>query len=769
MNPLPKIRQELGCIFVLSLVIIIAYFNSLKNSFQFDDVNFRQRIWVSNIDEFNKRVKIFSFKSDPNQDQSFSPYAQNLYKIFYKNISTRPIVLFSYALNNTLNKNSTFGFHLANMIFHILNTILVFFIIKLAFQMSGESRRNKTSFAFISSFIFAIHPVFTEAVTYLSARSSELFTFFYLLGVWYFLLLFQAKNRGKIYSSIRIILIILCFYLSLNSKIAAATLPVILILLFIFLICPRKYPKIYQKLTSLPFLAIYFFLLISILFFVTIIPQLDGGKDTYGYFGYFFIQVKVITFYYLKVLLWPINLNLDITYPFTTIQEDPKIAIAAFIELIIFISISLKGGKWAKVCLGWFIFTLAPTSSILPVNDLAVEHRLYLPATIGICPFFALTFQKAPKKIRYVYIIFLLVSFTALTAQRNKIWLNEFSLWKDAVKKSPYSSRPYANLGKAYYDKGEIDLALKYFKKSNELSDLNVTTHYNLGNVYMDKGQLDLSEEEYNLAIIINPDYYAAYFGLGSIQSQTGRLDEAEKNYLTAINIRSTRIAQGEQYPIARINLGEVYGKMGRFKEAIKQSKIALKSIPNSFKAYYNIGTANMKLGNLEKAKKAFLACLKIQPKFKNALFNLAFVYQKLDQFDKSNQYFSKFLEIQKSLPKAYALMGINYAKLNKLDHAIESFKKALELNPNIINARTLLAKILSQKGNNKEAVKQLEIVLKKNPNLNAIRIQLGLMYWKIEGKLDKTRTLFKAALKSSTKTKERTQISYWLEELNKQ
>ncbi len=755
MNNLSQNRQTLCCVLVLILATTIVYFNSLKGSFQYDDITFQHRIWVSNLEEYEKRVKIFSF-------DNFSP------KVLFLAISARPVVLFTLALNNTLNKNNPFGFHLLNLIFHVLTTILVFFILQLAFKISGQSPGNGISFALISSFVFAIHPVFTESVTYISSRSSELLTLFYLLGVWYFLQIFQQKNKRIFNVSIRVLLVFLCFYLSLTSKIVAATFPVALFLLFIFLICPKKYPDLFQKLTSVPILIIYFFLLVSTLLFVTKIPIIDNGKEIYGYFGYFCIQVKIIIFYYIKILLWPINLNVDVNYPFTKIQSDPKIVLAALIGLVLIIGTGLKGGKWGKICAGWFIFTLAPTSSILPVNDLAVEHRLYLPATLGICPLFALAVQSIPKKTRYIFLTLLLVSFAVLTTQRNKVWIDEFNLWQDTLKKSPSSPRPYTNLGKAYYEKDEIDLALKYFKKSVEISDFLETTHYNLANIYMDKKQLNLSEKEYKRAIELNPKYYQAYLGLGSVQNQTNKLKEAEKSYLAAINTRSTKVAAGEDYPLARINLGEVYGKMGRFEESIKQSKIALKSIPNSFKAHYNIGTANMKLGRLERAIESFLNCLEVKPEFENALYNLAFVYQKSGQFENSNQYFSKFLNIQKSFPKAHISMGINYVQLGKLNQAIGSFKNALELNPKLLNARTLLAKVLSQKGDNKEAIKQLEIVLAQDPNLNAIRIQLGLMYWKNEGQPDQARNLFETALKSSVNPKERIQISYWLKELNK-
>jgi tetratricopeptide (TPR) repeat protein len=392
---------------------------------------------------------------------------------------------------------------------------------------------------------------------------------------------------------------------------------------------------------------------------------------------------------------------------------------------------------------------------------------MYLPATLGLCPLFAMAIRRIPQNIRFYSLAFIFISLSVLTAERNKVWVDELQLWKDVLEKSPNSPLPYTNLGKAYYDKGDHGKALAFMKKSIEMNGLVETSHYNLANIYMDMDRLILSEKEYRRTIEINPKHYQSYLGLGSIQNQTGKLQEAEISYLKAIEIRSTKIAQDEDYSLARINLGEVYGKMGRFEDSIRESQAAVKLTPNSFKAYYNIGTANIKLNRLEKSVEAFLKCLDINSKFENALFNLAFVYQKLNQFENSNLYFSKFLEIKKSFPKAHILMGINYAQMNKITESIKSFKKAIILDPKNLNARTYLAKAFAQKGNFDEAIKHLEIALKQNPNLNSIRIQLSLMYWKNQNQPLEAKKLLQMALQFSGNPEERLKISHWLQELS--
>ena len=182
--------------------------------------------WIENLDSFNSFVKITAFEN-------------------------RPVLLWTYAFNNSLGKNKEFGFHLVNLMLHIGVTLLIFFSVlktSLFFRSSNEPEKkihetkNLTNiwiFPFITALIFSLHPLNTDSVSYISSRSSVLATFFYLFSLYVFINLFrfERKKENLKHKIILIPLVILGMYLSLASKLIAATLPLLMAiwyLVFIF-------------------------------------------------------------------------------------------------------------------------------------------------------------------------------------------------------------------------------------------------------------------------------------------------------------------------------------------------------------------------------------------------------------------------------------------------------------------------------------------------------------------------------------------------------
>ena len=172
----------MACILLLVLSSTGIYFNSLKGSFHFDDVPLISSPWIESLDSFNRFVKITSFEN-------------------------RPVLLWTYAFNNSLGKNKEFGFHLVNLMLHIGVTLLIFFsVLKTSsfYKSSNKSERkiyaikNPTNiwiFPFITALIFSLHPLNTDSVSYISSRSSVLATFFYLFSLYLFLNLFRPERE----------------------------------------------------------------------------------------------------------------------------------------------------------------------------------------------------------------------------------------------------------------------------------------------------------------------------------------------------------------------------------------------------------------------------------------------------------------------------------------------------------------------------------------------------------------------------------------------
>ena len=675
------------------------YFNSLQGAFQFDDRNLLTKEWVGDLDNFNKSVKFRSFQN-------------------------RPVLLWTFAANNQIDNQHTFGFHLANLTLHILVSILIFFILlrvknfginNYIYSKYEDYRIVDTLvFPLATALIFAMHPINTDSVTYISSRSTLLAAFFYLLTIYLFTeMLFPFRTLKQ-----RIILglfTLIGIYFAIASKLIAVTLPIILILWFLIFFSSRYFPSISLHFFSNKMLWVYSSVAIVILAWAygadLLYSPKDQGLELFGRISYLLVQAKVIIFYYLKIFFFPINLNVDSGFPFSTVSTDWRIVFSIIFAIGIILMVLKWGNIWIKLGLVWFFLTLAPTSSLVPLNDLAVEHRMYLPMSLGLCLITGwIIYSNRPNQTRYF--IFILLVCGLLTITRNEVWVSEIKLWSDAALKNPNSPRVHNNLGKAFFETGDLDTARfhleksvlsipRYVKRQYNIKNIGkysgkanfAEPHYNLANVYLDLGRLDDAEVKYRKALELKPNYYSAELGMGSVKNMKGQYNLAVVHFLNSITLMREATGQSD-YALARLNLGEVYGKTQRFGQAIEELTRAIEAEPSMIAAHFNLGTAYMLISSNDKAEDSFKTCLKLDKKYGPALFNLAKVYQKKKFWKKSNNMFEKFLEIKGPNIAAYSAMAWNNMTSGKNEQAKVLYEKVLGLKPNNQEALVNLSRI---------------------------------------------------------------------------
>ena len=341
----------------------------------------------------------------------------------------RPLLKASYTLNWSLG----FGFSFFNIAVHATNTALLFLIGNLLFR----DRRA----AWIAALLFALHPAATEAVTYISGRSTSLMALFYLGAI-------LAYLRGAHWSVSAAL-----FVLALATRETAVTLPAALLLCEL---CRAERPRILPAWREIlrrqwP----HWTLLLAAAAFVLLSPRYFD-LVTFGYgvrsLGENLLtQVGGVSYLILRLVSLH-GYNIDPALP-TLTEWTPALAVQAsfLVSLLVFGFVNLRRRPWIAFGVLWFFLQLAPTNSIVPRLDVANDRQLYL-ASWGL--FLALCLQL--RNLHAVAVSIILVLFTATSILRQLDYRSEIALWESSVALAPWNARGHNNLGYAYQQAGRL-------------------------------------------------------------------------------------------------------------------------------------------------------------------------------------------------------------------------------------------------------------------------------------------------------------------------
>jgi protein O-mannosyl-transferase len=538
-----------SCVLLLVLGSIV-YGNHLQNSFQFDTV-----AYVMNhhrLDNINEQLNI-----------------NYLFRDFFH----RSLLQISIAFNANLDGFRTFSYHLINLVLHFINCLLIYFItLRTWFYLkliNCKDKENETHFAALfTAVLFLLHPIQTESVVYIMSRS-EIFAGTFYLSSFLLFQVYLAKER-PIRASFKFavfFIISVLFLIGFSVKQTLITLPLVLLLYFLFgqasqSTSIRWLNKNKWKLGLIILVGttlLFHKLLTDELFLIG--PSKAG--EHIGRLNYMLTQPSVIFYYYLKILLFPINLNIDPDIVLVTKWWSWKFITALIgVAGLIYFSFRAKEKRLLLFFISWFLIVLSPSSSIITLNDLAAEHRTYLASysIYAVVAFFVykithLTFESYPKKCRntmLVMSIFIFVTFSTLTIKRNQIWASELTLWSDTLKKSPQKIRPVINIAQAYTKIGDFDLAIEYYEKALDLNPNVFATNYSLGNLYFVRGREEDALGLLNTAALISPKTPETHVLLGEIYLKQKQIELAKFHFNIAVEIKPNNA-------LAMRNLGIIY------------------------------------------------------------------------------------------------------------------------------------------------------------------------------------------------------------------
>lgn len=564
----------------------------------------------------------------------------------------RQIGYLTFGLNHAMGGEDPFGYHLFNVLVHIANGVLVYGLAAaLIFILSGrrELSSDYRMAAFFSALLFLVHPVQTQAVSYVTQRFTSLTTFFYLLAVWSYLiarLRFEdGATDGRVYAFYGVSL--LSTALAMRTKEIAFTIPVVLFLFEALLFSQsRLHNRRYLHLV--PFAVFSLLIPLSLLgpewglmdrsdgvAEITRAEKL-GDLTNRPALPYLFTQFRVIVVY-LRTLIFPVGLRVVYDFPISYSFWSAKV-IASFLLLILLAGCAVflwkKGAasgqekesivfRLAAIGIFWFFITLSIESSIIPIKDVIFEHRIYLPSVGFLMSAAVLVLyasdrllQKAGRNGSYTTAVVVLMALPLAvgTYVRNDVWTEEFKLWDDAVKKEPNKPIGYNNRAMAYAKRGQYKEALSDINKTIsffpateedaakwENADMNpvnmAKTYVARGDIYIALGNIEEAKEDYRRSKMLIP-------APANPDNRLVLADQYVKRgaYKHALDIYNA-ILQGDPEHIEALNdRANTYSRLGRFDEAISDFTRITGLAPDFVLAYHNRGVALVQIGKNDRA-----------------------------------------------------------------------------------------------------------------------------------------------------------------------
>jgi tetratricopeptide (TPR) repeat protein len=538
------------------------------------------------------QVSSFDFVSydDPNYISYTSKIISldNITELFFSidYANWHPLTWMSLMLDYNLYGSNAGGYHFTNLIFHIINTLLLYVVLGM---MTGSVYRR----ALVTA-LFALHPLHVESVAWVTERKDVLSTMFWFLTMWAYI--GYAKKPGIL----RYLPVIVFFLLGLMSKPMLVTLPFVLLLLDYWPLGRLNFGQTVpscnmniknQKVSSLLIEKIPLFFITMVSSVLTYMAQNSYQTvATFNNVSLFHRILNAANSYtgYLWKILWFHNLSPFYLYPknfeIWPIAGSLLLLCAVTLLTIYF----LKKMPYLAVGWFWYLGTLVPVIGLIQVGSQAMADRYTYVPLIGIFIMMAWGIPQALEGLRHGKIIaasmasaFLIVITSASYIQAG-IWKNDFTLFGHVIKINPRDVRSYQVIGHAMANNGEYDKALYY----------------------------------YSMALKYHPGYYPSYLNAGNVLQEMGKLKEAIDCYQRALKL-------DDKPAEAHYNLGIIFIETNNLNEAIFHFKKALAITPDDSDSHNNLGVALMKEGNIKEALAHFQEALRLNPQEGSAKKNI--------------------------------------------------------------------------------------------------------------------------------------------------
>jgi protein O-mannosyl-transferase len=590
-------------------------------------------------------------------------------------VSGRPVANLTLGFNYALSGSSVWSYHALNLLIHILGGLTLFGILRRTFQMPSMGvrfRRDSLPLALVIALLWILHPLQTEAVTYVVQRVESLMALFYLLTLYFFIRSVHSA-RPLCWQACALIACLL----GMGTKEVMVSAPILVML----------YDRIFVagSLRAAWSQRRVFYLGLAATWLPLAILVASTGWSRHGSAG-FTSDLTLVSYWttqfegiarYLLLFVWPSAQVFD--YGAFLARDAREIAPYALV-VISFATLTLVAlWRWPKLgYLGaWFFIILAPTCVVPVATQTIAEHRMYLPLA-SLVTLAAVGAYAIAGRLCFVPLAALALALGIVTFNRNEVYRSEVSLWSDVVEKWPDNARAHCSLG-------------------NALTSI--------------PGRLPQAISELETALRIHPGYADAHTDLGlALENVPGRLDEAIYHLREAARIRPD---------IARSHyiLAEALARNDSTAEAIREDEVALNIKPDYVEACAAVGELLCNDGRTADGIRQLEAALRISPNYARAHFFLGNVLVRIGQIPDAIQQFEDALDGEPDFAEASNNLGVILCRIGRTKEGMVRIEAAIRMQPDFLPAHFARAAGLLQDGRKDEAIAELEGILRVRSN----------------------------------------------------
>ncbi len=678
----------------LAILTIVAFWSVKDCGF----VNLDDSIYVFEND---------SVKSGLNADSLRQAFSFKLTSVGH----WHPLTWLSLMLDHSLFGLNPSGFHLVNLLFHVINTLLLFLVL---YRMTGEI----WPCAFVAC-LFAIHPLHVESVAWVTERKDVLSSLFWMLTLGAYS--YYVEKRGwQRYS-----LVLLFFALGLLAKPMVVTLPFVLLLLDFWplrrfqAITPdnriqaetlkpaatgkdqkkskKKGPSketpegIKPAVPRYSWSLAYPLLREKIPFFLLIIPsgiatylaaQNAGAVSTVEAIPLIVRVGNAFIAYitYIGKMIWPINLAVFYPYPQDMVLWQIPTAALLLIAVTAVVFWLMKKAPYLATGWLWYLGTLVPVIGIVQAGAQAMADRYTYISLIGIFIMIAWgvpdLLKKWPwrEKLLIASAALIILCLAILTWKQVGYWRSSITLFNHCLQATEKNYLAHGNIAHALAEEGKHKEALSHCNNAIAIAP-GALGYLCRANAYRKLGQDQLAIEDYNEAIRMKPDFAESYASRGGTYSNLGQDQLAIEDYSEALRLEPN-------FAEAYLGRGTAYGKLGQGETAMKDYDEAIRLKPRFAEAYLTRGNAYLKLGQDQQAVKDYSETIRLKPDFTEAYLARGNSYVKLGQNQAAIKDYNEAIRLKPDFAEAFAERGNAYSRLGQYPQAIADYNEAIRLKP---------------------------------------------------------------------------------------